>query len=71
MLKALSEDCPAVICNIFILITFDQRNKSVGPAVVQVVDGGKSVNGLGTIPEEPTEKRSDIFLGLVGWYVVS
>lgn len=66
MLKAFPEDRPAVICNIFILIAFDQRNKSVGSAVVQVVDGGEPVDGLRAVSEEPTEKRSDVFLGLVG-----
>lgn len=65
MLEAFPKDSPTVVRNILILITFDQCNKSVGSVVVQVVDGRKPVDGLRTVPEEPTEKCSDVFFGLV------
>lgn len=70
MLEAFPKDRPAVICNILILITFDQRNKGVGSAVVEVVDGREPADGLRTVSEKPTEKCSDVFLGLVSGQLI-
>lgn len=66
MLETFPENRSTVVGNIFVFVPFDQRNKSIGAAVVKVIDGREAIYRLGAIPEETVEKGRDVLLGLIG-----